>query len=82
MGLNIDESLKAIIFDHLVVMKGQLPGQGLTYVPDGTYEGYKLEKGLWVYVPKMFHGVLDKAPRPEPKLDGRKGIDIFGKKKQ
>jgi len=82
MGLNMDESLKAIIFDHLILMQGQLPGQGLTNVPDGTYEGYKLKKGLWVYVPKMFHGILDEPPRPEPKLDTRKGVDIFGKKKQ
>lgn len=80
MRLNYDNSLKSIIYDHLETMGGNYD-QGPVQVPDGTYEGYVLNNGNWVHVPKMFHEVLDEAPRPEPILDGRKGNGIMGKSK-
>ncbi len=75
--MNYDETFEKIIFDHLIVMAGSY-NQGPTYVPDGTYEGYFLKDGAWHWEQKVFHEVLDEAPRPEPVLGGKK-VDIFGK---
>jgi hypothetical protein len=52
--VNYDEQEKMIICDHLTSQKGQLPGQGMTMVPDGSYEGFKLEKGSWKYIEEVF----------------------------
>ncbi|MEZ4930672.1 MAG: hypothetical protein R2788_00895 [Saprospiraceae bacterium] len=75
--MNYDATFEKIIFDHLVEMGGSY-NQGLAAVPDGTYEGYILKDGKWVWEEKVFHEILEEAPRPEPILDGRK-LDIFGK---
>jgi len=75
--LNFDELHNMIIFDHLVEMKG-IPGQGMTSYPDGSYEGYKLQNGLWVHVDKIFDQVNEEVPREEPVLEGRKQKNIFG----
>lgn len=79
--LNYDENWGLIIFDHLIMMGGN-SGQGPGMVPDGTYEGYKLENGKWVWVEKFWNEVMDEAPRPEPVLDARGGQDVFGKEKR
>jgi hypothetical protein len=78
--LNFDESSQQIIFDHLVSVKHEL--LGLTLVPDGDFEGYKLEKGLWNYVNDAVKTTpVDTPDRPFPILDNRKGKNVFGKKK-
>lgn len=78
--LNYDQLLQMIVFDHLITIGG-VAGQGPTNVPDGSYSGYEQREGIWVYVPKIFHEVLDEAPRPEPVLDTKKKIDLFGNEK-
>ncbi len=79
--LNFDETWGLIIFDHLMTMAGGY-GQGPTQVPDGTYEGYKLENGHWNWVEKYWTETMEEAPRPEPVLDSRGGQDMFGKAKK
>lgn len=76
--LNYDENLELIIYDHLQAVNGQY-GEGQVNISDGTYEGYKLEKGYWNYVEKVFHQISDEPPRPYPVLDGA-NKDLFGKK--
>ncbi len=78
--LNYDETWGLIIYDHLMTMAGGY-GQGQTRVPDGTYEGYKLNDGRWHWVEKFWTETMDEAPRPEPVLDSRSGQDVFGKEK-
>ncbi|RMG84326.1 MAG: hypothetical protein D6714_08090, partial [Bacteroidetes bacterium] len=78
--LNYDLVYDAIVFDHLQLMPNT-PGYP-SYVPDGSYEGYRLEGGLWHHIPKMFHQVQDKPPREYPILDQRKGTSIMGRKKK
>ncbi len=78
--LNFDETYDIIMFDHLILAGGNY-GQGPTMVPDGSYEGYRLENGVWNWVEKVFDQVQDEAPRPEPILDERPKDDIMGKKK-
>ena len=79
--LNFDEASQQIIYDHLVSVKHEL--LGLTLVPDGDFEGYKLEKGVWNYVNDAVKTTpVENPDRPFPVLDNRKGKNLFGKKKE
>ena len=78
VGCNYDEFLEMIIFDHLQESATAVPNQGSANLPDGTFEGFKLENGIWKYIPKVFHTVVDEAPRENPILDTR-DKNIFGK---
>lgn len=79
--MNYDESMGMVVYDHLTPMGGTY-GQGLTMVPDGTYEGLKLSDGKWQWVPYIENQILDEAPRPEPILDERKNKDLMGREKK
>ncbi|MCC7505143.1 MAG: hypothetical protein IT259_07575 [Saprospiraceae bacterium] len=80
--VNWDEQYQMVLFDHLIPMASPY-GRGMAMVPDGSYDGLKLDKaGRWVWVDKVFNDVMEEAPRPEPILDDRKGKDITGKPKQ
>ena len=46
------------------------------YVPDGSFAGYKLIKGQWEYIDKIWNTQLGSAPRPKPVLTKKK--DLFG----
>ncbi|MCB0568246.1 MAG: hypothetical protein KDC66_00705 [Phaeodactylibacter sp.] len=74
---NYDGLLEMVIFDHLIPMNGPY-GEGMTNYPDGSYEAYRLQNGLWMHVDKVFNQVSDEAPRPTPILDNRPK-DIFGR---
>jgi len=75
--LNWDPALELLVFDHLQPIAGP-HGEGLVNVPDGSYQAYRLQEGLWYYVPKVFDQVQEEAPRPFPVLENRKK-DLFGK---
>ncbi len=79
--MNWDEQYKMVLFDHLIPLASPF-GRGTTSVPDGSYDGYKFEKGRWKYVDKVFDDKQKDVPFPEPILDGRKEKDILGKKKK
>jgi hypothetical protein len=79
--MNFDDATQQIIFDHLVSVKHEL--LGMTLIPDGDFEGYKMEKGLWTYVNDAVKTTVladGQAERPFPILNKRKGKNIFGKK--
>ena len=77
--MNFDEQMQMIIFDHLISQKNEITG--LTMVPDGDFEGYRLEKGVWQYVEDAVKTTpMDTPMMPNPVLDKRKGKDIMGKK--
>jgi hypothetical protein len=50
-------------------------------VPDGSYDAYRLDKGKWVYVDKVFDDKQKDVPFPDPILETRKEKDIMGQKK-
>lgn len=50
MKLNYDNEEKMIVLDHLIPMREIFVGQGDTYVPDGTYEGFKYKRGRWRHI--------------------------------
>lgn len=41
---------KMIIFDHLSPIKSEFAGDPQFYGPDGSFDGFKFEKGKWTYV--------------------------------
>lgn len=73
--VNWDEQYQMVLFDHLI----QIPiayGRGFTAVPDGSYDGLKLEKdGHWKFVNKVFNDVMTEEFRPEPVLDKKQDKD-------
>jgi hypothetical protein len=79
--IQFDRERKMIVFDHLITIFSEGPGKGAIPVPDGSYEAYKLDGKKWTYVEKVFNNVLDEPPREQPVLEGRKGKDLFGRKK-
>ncbi|MBL7775459.1 MAG: hypothetical protein JNK89_05620, partial [Saprospiraceae bacterium] len=75
--LNWDEQYQVVLLDHLIPYPNPYTG-GIMYIPDGSYDAYKLEKGRWKFIDKIFNDVQEEAPRPEPVLDTQKGKNILG----
>lgn len=80
VSCNYDEFEEMVIFDHLMPMGAVIPGERPINMPDGTYEGYKLQNGQWLHIPKVFNTVVEEAPREQPVFDQEKK-DLFGKTK-
>lgn len=51
--MNYDKDLDLIVFDHLISESDE-PARKNTYIPDGTYEGFKWSNGQWVHVDRVF----------------------------
>lgn len=68
--LNYSVDDKMIVYDHLVAPEQRLADLKFTFIPDGTYEGFKLKKGKWVHVEKIKTiniNQFDNPPVPVPK---------------
>lgn len=75
MRLNFDPELNIIIHDHLEQIGTKNANVPFTYVPDGTYEAFELQKeGVWSHVDKLANTEMKEAPRPEPKLNSRNRV--------
>jgi hypothetical protein len=61
--LNYDPDLDMIVFDHLISETDE-PQKKNTYIPDGTYEGFKWKNGQWVHVDKVFDFKLEDGQFP------------------
>ena len=73
VGMNYYADRDMIVFDHLEPYKEKYRGLYFTYIPDGSYEGFKWEDGKWDWIKKVFHysiGKNDDPPVPKPVLDG------------
>lgn len=79
--LNWDEQYQMVLMDHLIPFPSPY-GRDMTNVPDGSYDAYKLERGRWKYVDKVFDDKQKDVPFPEPVLETRKDKDILGKQKR
>ena len=77
--LNWDEGYEMILFDHLIPMASPF-GRGITYVTDGSYEGFKIERNKLKYVEKVFDQINEEVPMPEPVLNSGNKKDILGRK--
>lgn len=54
MTCKFNESVNAIVFDHLSPESKSKTGKLQFYGPDGTFDGLRLEKGKWVLVPNIY----------------------------
>lgn len=70
--MNWDEAMGMIVYDHLIPYNGTAKS-GPVNVPDGTYEGFKIEQGKLAYVDKLETQILDEAPTPTP-LNAKKNV--------
>lgn len=79
IGLNYDEELGKIVFDHLILMNGQY-GEGPVYVTDGSYDGYELmPDGRWKKQHKLFKLIMDEPPMlPSTTTTRSQRKDLFG----
>ena len=78
--LNYDLIQESIIFDNLLPFNGLGKNEPPTWVPDGSYQGYKYNNGLWEHIDKIFCDcprVDGEAPRSEAILD-ETPKDLFG----
>lgn len=81
--LNYDLIEEAIVYDNLISIGPLGPNEKNSFVPDGSYQGYKLseEGGYWEHITKMFCDcprVDGDAPRPSPVLENEDKKDLFG----
>jgi len=82
MTVNYNPGMEMIVFDNLIPKMSRIPGQGQTYVSDGSYVGYVWDKKHWNLVNKIATQVMETAPRPNPILDNRKGQKINGEQEK
>jgi hypothetical protein len=61
--LNYDPDLDIIVFDHLISETDE-PDRKNTYIPDGSYEGFKWQDGQWVHVDRVFDFKLQDGQFP------------------
>ena len=61
---NYDKSLDMIVYDELISESDE-PENKETYVPDGDFQGFKWQDGLWVHVPKLFDFKLRDGQFPQ-----------------
>jgi len=54
MTCKFNETVNAIVFDHISPESKLKTGQYQFYGPDGTFDGLRLEKGKWVLVPDIY----------------------------
>ncbi len=67
--LNYDPQLEMIVFDHVAPPTDKAKGATFSYVPDGTYEGFKWANNRWNWVEKVFTFAInenDNPPVPAP----------------
>lgn len=75
LRLNYDPEMNIVIHDHLEKMGTKNADIPFTYVPDGTYEAFELQKdGIWQHVDKLTNTEMKTAPRPVPTLNSRNRV--------
>ena len=64
---NYDRELDMIVYDELISESDE-PSNKETYVPDGDFQGFKWQDGLWVHVPKLFDFKLKDGQFPQEQI--------------
>lgn len=70
--LNYSADDKMIIYDHLVAPEERMADLKFTFLPDGTYEGFKLKSGKWQHVEKIKTININKPDSPPVPLPKEK----------
>lgn len=75
--MNYDEQNDLLFFDHVIPMETMEAKDQVSWVPDGSYEGFEWKEGKWMYAEKLFEQSVETPP-----TDGRirdKGRDVMGR---
>jgi hypothetical protein len=67
--LNYDPAMQMIVFDHVTPPNEKAKGATFSYIPDGTYEGFKWQNDRWNWIPTVFTfaiNEMDNPPIPAP----------------
>lgn len=62
--MNYDKRMDLIVFDHLVPPNEIAHDTYFTYIPDGTYEGFKWGNNQWNWIEKVFTFSIDEDDNP------------------
>lgn len=54
MTCKYNKDIEAIVFDHLSPPRSSQKGQYQFYGPDGSYDGFRLNKGKWIFVSNIY----------------------------
>jgi hypothetical protein len=76
---NYDVKEKKFVFDNLVPFKGLYEGQGMVWVPDGSYSAFEYRQGYWQFIDKLPVQFSEAPPMERPVLNDRKKLDILGR---
>lgn len=80
IGVNMNEQLNAIVFDHLVPETANLEGMYDYYVPDMSYDAYKWNGSVWVYQEDLVatnkENRKTKLYRPTEDGEGDEAVDV------
>lgn len=76
---NYDVKEKKFVFDNLVPFKGLYEGQGMVWVPDGSYCAFEYRQGYWQFIDKLPVQYSESPPMDRPVLNDRKKLDILGR---
>jgi len=68
--LNYDEKEKMIVVSYMRPENPMSEGIYFTYIPDGTYVGFKFKKGYWRYQNVVFDRTMKTAPDYTPQHEG------------
>ena len=79
-SLKYNPGLEMITHDHLIERLGNMPGQGPTFLPDGSYVGYVFKEDRWRFVEKIFNHKYEKAPMEDPSSEFKTN-DVFKRKR-
>lgn len=78
--LNYNSVKEEIIYDHISPPSEKERDAKFSYIPDGTYEGFKWNKNYWKSIYRVFKYSIDKPdspPMPAPKNNSKRK-DMFG----
>ena len=73
--LNFNELKQEIVYDHITPPSKKEKDASFTYIPDGTYEGFKWNKNYWKSVYRVFTYSINKPdspPMPVPQNSGKR----------
>lgn len=79
MSLSYNEENKRIVLDHLMQVKGRMPGQRSAMVPDGTYEAFLFDGNNWKYK-DILYDTLKPAVNDQKRTKERR--DLFGREQK
>lgn len=72
--MRFDREKELLIYDHVIPINSPT---GLLLVADGSYHGYKNDKGMWHFIDSVFNVIMEEPPGGRPPETTKR--DLFGR---